>query len=180
MRAFFMNERFVMKITNRRNSFLYFSGMKKKISLLFLVISVVLFGFTHGSESPYNVDHGVMLDGIDVVSILSGKAEKGNSKFAKVVDGVTYYFLSKSNLEKFSVNESKYLPAFGGWCAYAMVEKPQKVEVDPDTYKIVNGRLLLFYNAWGINTLEKWNKWGDDAKYYALAQKNWEILKSKK
>nr|HPR01512.1 hypothetical protein [Saprospiraceae bacterium] len=51
--------------------------------------------------------------------------------------------------------------AYGGWCAYAMSLKGQKVEVDPLTYKIVEGRLLLFYNKRATNTLKLWNQLPD-------------------
>jgi hypothetical protein len=49
-------------------------------------------------------------------------------------------------------------PAYGGWCAYAMGSTGEKVSVDPKTFKIVNGRLNLFYNRFFNNTLDDWNK----------------------
>ncbi len=39
-----------------------------------------------------------------------------------------------------------------------MGETGEKVKVDPETYKILDGRLYLFYNFWGNNTLKDWNK----------------------
>ena len=48
------------------------------------------------------------------------------------------------------------------------------------TFKIVNGKLLLFYNAWGINTLEKWNALNNDSENYKLAAENWAKLKAEK
>ena len=40
-------------------------------------------------------------------------------------------FASKENLETFLSNAEKYAPAYGGWCAYAMLDG-DKVEVDPN------------------------------------------------
>ena len=51
----------------------------------------------------------------------------------------------------------RYLPEYGGWCAYAMGESGDKISVDPETYKIVDNRLYLFYNTFLNNTLKKWN-----------------------
>jgi len=36
--------------------------------------------------------------------------------------------------------------------------KAEKVEVDPGTFKIVDGKLYLFYNKFFNNTLKSWNK----------------------
>ena len=47
----------------------------------------------------------------------------------------------------------------------------EKVEIDPETFKIINGRLFLFYHTWVTNTLTKWNK--DEANLKVKADKNW-------
>ena len=46
-----------------------------------------------------------------------------------------------------------------------------KVEIDPETFKIVDGKLYLFYHSWVNNTLNKWNK--DEANLKTKADKNW-------
>jgi hypothetical protein len=46
------------------------------------------------------------------------------------------------------------------------------VEVDPETYKIVGGRLYLFYNKYFNNTLKTWNK--REATLKANADANWQ------
>lgn len=68
----------------------------------------------------------------------------------------------------------KYEPEYGGWCAYAMGESGEKVKIDPETFKIVNGKLYLFYNFFFNNTLKDWNI---DEKHLKLkADKNWKML----
>jgi hypothetical protein len=57
------------------------------------------------------------------------------------------------------------------WCAFAMGETGEKVKVDPETNKIVDGKLLLFYNFWGNHTLEDWNK--NEKKLKESADRNW-------
>jgi hypothetical protein len=49
--------------------------------------------------------------------------------------------------------------------------KGEKVSVDPETFKIVNGKLFLFYNSFFNNTLKSWNK--DENNPHARADKNW-------
>jgi YHS domain-containing protein len=120
------------------------------------------------------------LEGYDPVSYFSGKPAKGKKDYSQTQNGVTYYFVSAANREVFKANPAKYEPAYGGWCAYAMAKSGEKVEVDPKTFKIVNGRLLLFYNAFFTNTLESWNGQKEpENERLKMADKAWErILKN--
>jgi YHS domain-containing protein len=97
---------------------------------------------------------------------------KGVKKFAVVYEGVTYYFASPENKEEFKKNPAKYEPQYGGWCAFAMGKDGTKVEVDPGTFKILNGKLFLFYNQFFNNTLKSWNK--DEANLHQHADANWQ------
>ena len=68
-----------------------------------------------------------------------------------------------------------YLPAYGGWCAYAMGARNEKVNVDPETFKIKDGRVFLFYNRFFTNTLTDWNE--DEGRLYPAAERNWAAFK---
>lgn len=100
---------------------------------------------------------GLAIQGYDPVSYHTGKPTRGKQEYSFVRDGATYHFLNLDNLETFKYNPVAYLPAFGGWCAWAMLDG-QKVDVDPETFKIINGITYLFYNSFITNTLSKWNK----------------------
>jgi YHS domain-containing protein len=92
---------------------------------------------------------GVAVDGYDPVSYFlpSNSPTKGKSEIAFTYKGIKYLFSSEENRKKFQDNPEKYEPEFGGWCAYAMGENGDKVEIDPKRFKIVNGKLNLFYNG---------------------------------
>ena len=72
--------------------------------------------------------------------------------------GVTYYFYSEENRLQFQNDPGKFEPAYGGWCAYARGNTGEKVKIDPETYKVLEGRLYLFYNFYFNNTLKTWNQ----------------------
>ena len=55
-----------------------------------------------------------------------------------------------------------------------MGAKGEKVEVDPETFKIIQGKLYLFYNAFFNNTLKDWNK--DEANLKLKADANWKSI----
>ena len=120
----------------------------------------------------FNLETGVAIQGYDPVAYFTkNKAVKGSKQLAVLADGVSYYFSSADNKALFLKEYKKYEPQYGGWCAYAMGAAGEKVEIDPETFKILNGKLYLFYHSWANNTLNKWNK--DEANLKAKADKNW-------
>jgi YHS domain-containing protein len=82
-----------------------------------------------------------------------------------------YYLSTQQNKDLFKANPVKYEPQYGGWCAYAMGASGEKVEIDPETFKIYEGKLYLFFHSWTNNTLPKWNK--GEANLKANADVNW-------
>lgn len=123
----------------------------------------------------FNLDKNIAIQGYDPVAYFTtGKPTKGNKDLVVVAEGVTYFFATPSNKDLFLKDFKKYEPQYGGWCAYAMGYSGEKVEIDPSTFKILNGKLYLFYHSWTNNTLNKWNKEEDNLKN--KADKNWSNL----
>ena len=123
----------------------------------------------------FNLEKGLAINGYDPVAyFIQHKAVKGSQQFAVTDEGVTYNCSSAGNKELFLKEPKKYEPQYGGWCAYAMGASGEKVEVDPETFTISNGKLYLFYHTWVNNTLNKWNK--DEMNLKANADKNWKNL----
>lgn len=118
-----------------------------------------------------NLEKGLAIEGYDPVSYFQGKPVKGSKEYAVSYQGATYYFSTEANKEAFKKDPAKYEPQYGGWCAYAMGAKGEKVSVDPKTYKIISGKLYLFYNRFLNNTLESWNE--NEAGLKPKADANW-------
>jgi YHS domain-containing protein len=130
-----------------------------KFTLVFTLLVSSLFAQTDAvRQKNFNVKRNIAIEGYDPVSYFDTKPLEGKSNLAFSFRGVTYLFGTQANLNKFKTSPEKYEPAYGGWCAYAMGETGEKVKIDPETYKIVDGKLYLFYNFWTNNTLTDWNK----------------------
>lgn len=117
---------------------------------------------------------GVALGGFDPVAYFpegGGKAAKGFVKRDLKHNGVTYRFASDANRDRFKANPEKYIPAFNGWCAWAMSELNAKVDVEPTAYEIYKGKLYVFYDHADLNTRELWLKSPD--AMVARANTNW-------
>lgn len=117
---------------------------------------------------------GVAIEGYDAVSYFEGKPVLGKNDFVLRHENATYLFSSKENLELFRIDPKKYIPQYGGWCAYAMGIGPQKVKINPNTFKIVDDKLYLFYDFNGNNTLLPWNQ--DESVLLKKADDNWQKI----
>lgn len=165
----------------------------KTLSILFIAFALIQFspvaavptGSPEQDRQPnpvvrrqqFNLDNGVALQGYDAVAYFTqnkanpGRAVKGSATNAFTYKNVTYHFSSPANLKAFQENPEKYEPQYGGWCAYAMGAAGEKVEVDPETFKIKDGKLFLFYHTFINNTLTKWNK--DEPRLHKKADASW-------
>lgn len=153
--------------------------MKKGFLLMFITLVTIASSAQNTTKrvTAYNLEKRVAIQGYDPVGYFKqNKAVKGKAALATTYEGVTYYFSSPANKDSFAKNPAGFEPQYGGWCAYAMGSSAEKVEINPETFKIVDGKLYLFYNAFFNNTLKSWNK--DETNLKAKADGNWKkILK---
>jgi YHS domain-containing protein len=154
--------------------------MKKMF--VFLICTGLLAGihpaFSQSAERPrqFNINKsGLAIQGYDPVAYYaSGKPAEGKKEISYSFGGITYRFSSTQNKQAFIADPARYEPQYGGWCAYAMGASGEKVEVDPETFKIINGKLYLFYNRFFNNTLKSWNK--NEPALKAKADSNWGLF----
>jgi YHS domain-containing protein len=129
-------------------------------------------------QTELNLDDGIAIQGYDPVAYFTSKeAVEGKKEFQYQHENATYYFSSSATRDAFIKNPSAYKPQYGGWCAYAMGASGEKVEIDPETFKVFDGKLYLFYNAYFNNTLPKWNK--DETDLKTKADENWKAIINK-
>lgn len=90
---------------------------------------------------------GIALHGYDAVAYFdAGKPTLGNAQFATTHDHATYRFSSKANLDAFKVNAGRYVPQFGGYCAFG-VSVGAKFDGDPLVWRIVDDKLYVNLSA---------------------------------
>ncbi len=144
-------------------------------TLVVALLGVFVVGQAHAGA--VNAADGLAVKGYDVVAYFSLEAEadavKGDAGFTSEHEGATYQFANAANKEAFDADPVKYLPQYGGYCAYAVTQN-NKVDIDPNAWAIVNDKLYLNYTkiVQGI-----WSK--DIPGYIAAADKNWPALKDK-
>lgn len=118
--------------------------------------------------------------GYDMVAYFTDEAAvKGSKEFTTDYHGAKYRFASAEHMKLFKAAPENYLPVCDGYCAWGVAEKGKKVPVNPQTFKIINGKLHLFFNGdfngSPLNTLTEWNK--NESKLLMDIDAKWAKLK---
>jgi hypothetical protein len=93
-----------------------------------------------------NTADGIGVKGYDPVAyFVAGRPTPGIDLYTYQWKGVTYRFASAEDMEKFKANPEKYLPQYGGYCAYAM-SIDRIADIDPFRWAIVDNKLYLNNN----------------------------------
>lgn len=145
--------------------------------ILFTFISILSFASSAQSSSrkaQFNLESGLAIQGYDPVSYFKGKPVLGKTEYSFTYKEVVYRFSTVENKRAFEKDPGKYEPQYGGWCAYAMGKDGSKVEINPKTYKVIDGKLYLFYDFYFTNTLTDWN--ANEKTLKPNANKNWSKL----
>jgi len=94
-----------------------------------------------------NLVDGVALHGFDPVAyFVDDKPTKGDPSITSTFDGATYEFASKEHKALFDKTPAKYVPVYGGYCAFAVTEGI-KADIDPYAYAINDGKLYVNFSV---------------------------------
>jgi YHS domain-containing protein len=112
---------------------------------------------------------GIALQGYDLLSYLEKRPEKGKREFSAEHGDVTWLFASEDHRTTFRRDPERYLPAYGGFCAYS-VGRGYPATADPRVYSLERGKLYLFFDR-AVQTV-----WEQDQGSILKADHNWPTL----
>lgn len=142
-----------------------------------MLAALVLVGATGARAGPgvapvnKTLFGGVAIDGYDPVAyFISGRAVEGSKAFQTTWQGAVWRFASGENRDAFVAAPERYAPRYGGYCAYA-VSQGTTARIDPEAWKIVDGKLYLNLNK---DIQRIWEQ--DIPGYIKQADANWPHL----
>lgn len=106
-----------------------------------------------------------------VCYIAAGKAVKGVSEFKSEYEGKTYLFVKQEAKDAFDKSPEKFLPAYGGACAYGL-SLGKEFEGDPEQFTVVDGKIYLNSSAKTKKLFD-----ADPAKFITTANEKWVMMK---
>lgn len=142
--------------------------MKTAILLFALALSA-------GDGDPILTKKGIALGGYDPVAYFTlGSPVQGSSAITAEHRGAVFQFANNTHRKTFLEDPEKYVPQYGGWCAYAMANG-KFYKTDPEAWAVEDGKLYLNYDK-GVQ--KKWEK--DVSGFITKADAQWPEVKHKK
>ena len=143
--------------------------MFKGLKIAALMLMVVSFNASAAKNIYTGWFSNKAVSGYDTVAYFTErKAVKGSPRFKYEYEGVEWYFSKSENLALFKKEPEKYMPQYGGFCAWAIAARKQRAPGDPNYWKIVDGKLYLNYD----NSVQK--QWLEDIPgFIKQAGNNW-------
>ncbi len=100
------------------------------------------------AAAEYNTGYfgNVAIEGYDTVAYFTeGKAHAGSPDITADWSGVTWQFATAGNRDKFLADPEAYAPQFGGLCAEGVAYDEISVNLAPESFAIIEGKLYLNY-----------------------------------
>lgn len=124
------------------------------------------------AEDEINLSDDMALHGYDPVSYIAGSPVPGGQAIFAMHDGVRYLFSSVDNHVQFALQPERYIPKYGGYCAYG-VRMGKKLDVDPLAYEVKDESLYLLLNR---ATHALWKR--DMVENIQIANDTWPKIKA--
>ena len=107
------------------------------------------------AQEPGPVNTGyfgdVAIKGYDPVAYFTDRrAVQGSSEINQSWLGAIWYFSSAKHRDAFAVDPMRYAPQYGGFCAGSMSVGLITDNIDPEAWRIIDGKLYLFGGSGGI------------------------------
>lgn len=113
-----------------------------RAAFVFLLLSTPLL-----AADLVNVSDNVGVSGYDPVAFFTdAKPVKGNPAISAMHHGATYYFATEEHRKLFQGSPERYLPQYGGYCAYG-ASRNALASVEISTWEVRDGKLYLNHNA---------------------------------
>lgn len=122
---------------------------------------------------------GIAIMGYDPVAYFTeSRAVQGSPDFSQEFLGETWQFASAEHRDMFAADPVKYAPQYGGYCAgellYADVSTGVTSNIDPEAWRIIDGKLYLFYDPGTAEGFEQ-----DAEQAVATTESNWPTVEAR-
>ena len=152
--------------------------MKKSVKPTVLILAILVATVTFAQDNKANnIDNSnIALQGYSPVSYLDlGIAQRGVKQYKSEYNKIVYYFTSAEQKATFDKNPSKYLPQFGGFCAFG-IYAGAKFRPDPNKFIVKDGKYFLYLYNLELDAQQLWLAENNHNKLLSVANNNWEKL----
>lgn len=152
-------------------------NIKPSAISLFLFLVTVFSCLAQAGEVNTGYFGNIAIKGYDAVAYHTDrKATVGSKEYSYDWLGATWLFASRDHYKLFVADPVKYAPRYGGHCAAGVSFGESTVNIDPEAWSIVDGKLYLNFSK-SVTALWKDEKLRDEQ--IKRADANWEKIKAK-
>ena len=152
--------------------------MKKTILTAAVCFAALMLGQSPAlADNTVNTGYfgGVAIMGYDPVAYFTdNRPVQGSEEFSYDWLGTPWHFASRQHRELFKSEPVKYAPQFGGYCAGEVALDGITVNIDPDAWRIIDGKLYLGYGKDFAADLE-----AHPQNWLPKAEANWPKVEAK-
>ena len=127
------------------------SAIRNLVSAAVFAVALIAGAAPASADDSVNTGYfgGIAIMGYDTVAYFTdGRAVKGSEKFSYEWLGTPWHFANKEHQEMFMRDPVKYAPQYGGYCAPEVAgTATATINVDPEAFKIIEGKLYLVYDS---------------------------------
>ena len=110
-----------------------------------------------------------------VAYFVEQKPVAGSADLTAKYKGSLFRFASAASRDRFRATPDAFAPQYGGLCALGVAKGERSVNVDPEAWRIVDGKLYLFFGKAGLE--QDWDS--HPAVVVAKADANWPAIEAK-
>lgn len=145
---------------------------RNRLIVLTLVLLCLAARGAAAGERWNSGEGALLLHGFDPVSYFDGTPTLGQERYAARHSGARILFATAENLQRFRQDPERFLPAYGGYCAYG-VRMGKKFDIDPLAWAIVDGKLYLMLDR---STRALWQRQRD--QNIKIANRTWQSIRN--
>ena len=149
----------------------------RTLAFLAMLTPACLIGGTASAGTSVNTGYfgGVAIKGYDPVAyFVEGRPMKGSDEFSLEWLGAIWQFANAEHKELFAEQPLKYAPQYGGHCSLGTAFGESTINIDPEAWSIVDGKLYLQYSK---SAIEEWKQQPNE--WIARGEENWPQIKAR-
>lgn len=151
--------------------------MRQIIRNSMIAVTLIFSASTFAQDKKANnIDNSnIALQGYSPVSYLDlNLAQRGSKQYKSEHQKVVYYFTNANQKIVFDKNPKKYLPQYGGYCAFGTYAGA-KFRTDPTKFIVKNNKYYLYLNNVELDAKQLWLA-ENHKNLTKVADKNWKKL----
>ncbi len=132
--------------------------MNTKLSkiLMIVLVPICFTGLAKAGEVNTGYFGNVAIKGYDPVAYFTEqRAMKGDDTISLSWLGAEWKFSSEKHKKLFTKNPVKYAPQYGGFCADGVAYGTTTTNIDPQAWRIIDGKLYLNYDQGAAIEIEE-------------------------